>query len=399
MEKATRQHTKAHNRNLVFTTIIGHDKISRAEIARITSLTPATVSDIVADLIKGGLVGEVGIGPSIGGKNPILLGLREDARWLIGLDLAVNEFRGAVVNLRGKISETVTIQVKNHEGNEALSLVYEMLDQLIAKAHQPLVGIGVGAPGLINASEGMVINAVNLNWKNLPLTQLLTDRYHLPVCIMNDCQAAAIGERTYAKDHIREENLILINLRHGIGSGIVINGSLFQGDGGSAGEIGHVVVMPENGELCRCGNRGCLETVASVQALLRHARALAGQYPHSALNEAHGEITLEQIEVAFAQEDDLARRLVLDTAYYTGMAIASLVGTFNIQKIVLSGDMTHFGVPWLQKINETMKHMALETPLTNTTVEIGQLGNDGIILGAAAVLANNYSLLFNPKDI
>src|SRR5512138_2072153 len=188
MEKATRTYTKEHNRNLVLKTIFGHENISRADIARLTNLTKSTVSDIVSDLIAGGLVSEIGVRQSQGGKNPILLSLIEDSRWLIGLELGQEQFRGAVVNLRGKIRDVVTIAVQDRNGSEALALVYEIIDRLISSTKQPLSGIGVGAPGLINTSEGLVVNAVNLNWKNLPLTRLLEQRYHLPVSILNDCQ-------------------------------------------------------------------------------------------------------------------------------------------------------------------------------------------------------------------
>ena len=156
MEKATRQYTKEHNRNLVLKMIFSHEKISRAEIARISQLTRTTVSDIVNDLLQEGLVSEVGIGDSQGGKNPILLSLVEDARWLIGLDLGQNQFRAAVVNLRGKIREGVSVPVNNdRDGIELLALVYQMLSQLIDGTSQQVSGIGVGAPGLINTSDGM----------------------------------------------------------------------------------------------------------------------------------------------------------------------------------------------------------------------------------------------------
>jgi DNA-binding MarR family transcriptional regulator len=131
MQKATRQHTREHNRNLVLKTIIEHDSISRAQIARITSLTRTTVSDIVVDLLDEGLVSEVGVGSSQGGKSPILLSLVEDSRYLIGLDLAHNQFRGAIVNLHGKIREHIAIPVRSTNGEEALFMVYEILDRLI----------------------------------------------------------------------------------------------------------------------------------------------------------------------------------------------------------------------------------------------------------------------------
>jgi N-acetylglucosamine repressor len=394
MEKATRKYTKEHNRNLVLKTIFSHEKISRAEIARISRLTRTTVSDIVADLIKEGLVSEIGMGQSQGGKSPILLSLVEDSRWLIGLDLGQNHFRGAVVNLRGKIRDVVTLPVGDKVGSEALALVYQIIDGLIKNNSQTISGIGVGAPGLINTQEGMVVNAVNLNWQNIPLTYLLKDRYNLPVSILNDCQAAAIGEKTYGVNYQNDENMVLLKVHNGIGAGIIINGSVYHGDGGFAGEIGHIVMKRESGDLCRCGNRGCLETVASTQALIKHARKAIEKHPQSILPHDPEEITLEAIEEAFKSKDSLAMSLVLETARYLGRAISGIVGMLNIQKIVLDGNMTRFGTPWLNVIRSEMMNYSLEYPLQNTRVEIGQLGDNASILGAAAVMANDYSYLF-----
>jgi N-acetylglucosamine repressor len=397
MQKATRQFTKEHNRNLVLKTIIESESISRAEIARITSLTRTTVSDIVTDLLSEGLVSEVGIGSSLGGKSPILLSLDEDSRYLIGVDLAHNQFRGAIVNLRGKIRKLVTLPVNSTNGDQALELVFNILDQLVSSRYVPLVGIGIGTPGLVSISEGLVLNAVNLDWKDLPLASLIEQRYHLPVYILNDSQAAAMGEYTYGHGHSSESNLIVINARHGIGAGILIHGNLFQGDGGGAGEIGHVVVVPDSGQQCRCGNRGCLETVASAQALVKQAQLLATQAAEIQLPTSPPEITLDSIEQAFINNDPLVRQMVLATGRYIGMAISNLVGSLNIQKIVLTGDMTCFGKPWLEAIQEMISKTALPRLAQDTKIEIGQLGVNGIILGASAMLANNYALLFNPQ--
>ena len=397
MQKATRQFTKEHNRNLVLKTIIESESISRAEIARITSLTRTTVSDIVTDLLSEGLVSEVGIGSSLGGKSPILLSLDEDSRYLIGVDLAHNQFRGAIVNLRGKIRKLVTLPVNSTNGDQALELVFNILDQLVSSRYVPLVGIGIGTPGLVSISEGLVLNAVNLDWKDLPLASLIEQRYHLTVYILNDSQAAAMGEYTYGHGHSSESNLIVINARHGIGAGILIHGNLFQGDGGGAGEIGHVVVVPDSGQQCRCGNRGCLETVASAQALVKQAQLLATQAAEIQLPTSPPEITLDSIEQAFINNDPLVRQMVLATGRYIGMAISNLVGSLNIQKIVLTGDMTCFGKPWLEAIQEMISKTALPRLAQDTKIEIGQLGVNGIILGASAMLANNYALLFNPQ--
>ncbi len=393
MQKATRQQTKEHNTNLVLKTIFDHESISRAEIARITSLTRTTVSDIVADLIAEGLVKEVGMGSSIGGKSPILLSLVADSRYLIGLDLARNKFSGAIVNLRGEIRYKVDQDIHGLDGEAALASIYAILNRLTQTSYKPLVGIGVGTPGLVNASEGIVVNAVNLDWKDLPLVRLLQERYRLPVSVFNDSQAAAMGEFTFGEGHPPEGSLIVINVRYGVGAGIIINGQLFHGDGGGAGEIGHVVVE-EAGLPCRCGNNGCLETVASTQAVVEHAQRLVSQDSMSSLAKTAGKITLETIVQAFNSGDPLARQVVLEAGRYMGMAISSLVGTLNIHRVILAGDMTCFGEPWLESIQQTMRKTTLARLAEETRVEIGRLGPDGIILGASALILKNYSLLF-----
>jgi predicted NBD/HSP70 family sugar kinase len=383
-KKATQQLTKQHNRDLVLKTIFDNETISRAEIARITKLTRTTVSDVVAGLLSEGLVKEVGLGESIGGKPSILLSLVADSRYLIGINLAQNKFIGSVVNLRGEIKKTVEVPVQGGDGEKAIQLVYMILDQLVKKEWDPIVGVGVGTPGLINTREGVVVNAVNLDWKDLPLAHLLEERYHLPVSVLNDSQATAIGEFVYG-DHQSDSNLIVVNLMHGIGAGILINGRLFQGDGGGAGEIGHVLVQ-ENGLLCRCGRHGCLETVASSRAVLQELQAISNTLEVC---------TLEDAEVKFFSGDHAANEIVSKAGHYLGTSIGSLVGTLNIKKVVLTGDMTRFGESWLKAVDQSMSQAALGRMVQETQLEIGKLDYRACILGASAhLLLDDYSLLF-----
>jgi len=392
--KATHQQTKKHNRDLVLQTIFENKTISRAEIARLTKLTRATVSDMVASLLDEGLVKEIGYGESIGGKAPILLSLVADARYLIGLNLAQDKFIGSVVNLRGEIKETVEFPVNDSDGEQALQLIYKILDQLTKKKWKPLIGIGIGTPGLVNTREGIVVNAVNLDWQDLPLAHLLESRYHLPVTVLNDSQATAIGEFVYGVDHPSESNLVVVTIKHGIGAGILIQGSLFQGDGGGAGEIGHIVAQ-ENGELCRCGQYGCLETVASARAIVQRVTSLAPEYDNSELAKHPESISLTSIEAAWQANDPLARRVVSDAAHYMGTSIANLIGILNIQKIVLTGDMACFGEEWLQSVRDSMMQAALTRMAQDTQLEFSTLEFKACLLGASAfMLLENYSLLF-----
>ncbi len=379
MKKATRQHTKQHNRNLVLRTIFAHDSISRAEIARVTHLTRTTVSEIVSGLLEESLVEEVGMGELIGGKSPILLSIAADSRYLIGLNLARDKFIGAIVNLRGEISETVEAPVSDDDGEKALELVFKLIDGLLKKKIKPIVGIGIGTPGLVNTREGIVVNAVNLDWRDLPLGPILQKKYKLPVSVLNDSQATAIGEFVYGGEYAGEENLIVINMKHGIGSGILINGRLFQGDGGGAGEIGHVVFQGNN-ELCSCGKRGCLETISSARAVLKKLNLKS----------------LDQVKEAYDAGDKNAIKVVNAAAYHLGMVLGNLIGTLNIHRIVLTGDMTQFGSAWLDAVNEAMQNAVLARMSENTRLELGALDYRACILGASAyLLLDDYSLLFS----
>jgi N-acetylglucosamine repressor len=382
MKKATRQQTKQHNRDLVLRTIFGSESISRAEVARVTNLTRTTVSDVVNSLLVEGLVEEVGHGESIGGKSPILLSIVADSRYLIGLNLGQDKFIGAVVNLRGEIKEVVEAPVHDDNGENALQLVYQILDQLTRKKLKPIVGIGVGTPGLVNTRDGVVVNAVNLEWQDLPLGQLLEKKYKLPVLILNDSQAAAIGEFVYGGGHEPDENLIVVNVIHGIGAGILINGRLFQGDGGGAGEIGHVVVQ-ENGELCRCGKLGCLETVASARAVVQQMK----------MN------SLDHVVLSFQNGDKKASTVIGKAGHYLGASLANLIGTLNIHRIVLTGDMTRFGEQWLTAVRTSMQTSAFSRMAEGTKLEIGKLDYRACILGSSAfLLLDDYSLLFNEEN-
>src|SRR3954469_2361418 len=272
--KATHRQTRVHNERLVVRTVYDLGPISRADVARQTGLTRTTVSDVVAGLLDEGVVREIGRGQSTGGKAPILLEVDDDARLVVGLDLGEEQFAGSLVNLRGEIRRTVELEVDGRDGDAALALVFELLDRLLDGTAAPLLGIGIGTPGLIDSRTGTIRRAVNLDWRDLPLGPIVAERYDVPVNVANDSQAAALAEYTYAGGD-RVPNLIAIRVGRGVGAGLILRGALFQGDGSGAGEIGHVVVN-ENGALCRCGRIGCLETVAGMRAIEAQASAATG---------------------------------------------------------------------------------------------------------------------------
>lgn len=385
LQKATRQHTKTHNTRLVLRTIYDYDQISRAELARMTQLTRATISEVVADLIRQGLVEEVGYGAVAVGRTPVLLSVVANSRQLIGVDIAGGELRAGIVNLRGQIGQRIGLSLRDADGAAALALLYQALDTLLDKTSSPLLGIGVGVPGLIDPAGG-VRSAVNLGWSELPLRDLLRARYQLPVSIANDSHLAALAEHTFG-GHVAE-HLVLLLVGRGIGAGLVLNGQLFLGESGGAGEIGHVVVE-ERGQRCRCGNQGCLETVASSRAVLERARTLAAAQPGSLLHRLaarDGELTLDLIRAAVDAGDAPARQLIDEVGRYLGIAVAHIVGMLNLRRVVIAGQLSGLGGALLAAVRAEVATRTLRILARETAIDLARIGPDAVMLGASALL-------------
>lgn len=390
MKKATRQQSKSHNSRLVLKTVFEQDFVSRADIARHTDLSRATVSDVVAGLMDDGLVMETGLGPSAGGKPPTLLDVVADARLLICLDLGNSQLRGALVDLRGHIRHEESLPLNERDGETALAQVYELIDSLTALTDRPLLGIGIGTPGLIDVRRGVVRNAVNMDWTDLPLRDLLQERYDLPACVVNDSHAAALAEYTFGTDG-HKPNLVVIKIGRGISAGIVLNGQLHHGDGSGAGEIGHSMVQ-EGGDLCRCGRQGCLETIVSSRAIIRQAQTIAQRNPDSALNRLvadPSQITTEIVYQAFSEGEPELAALIQQVGRYLGFALANLVSVLNVQKILIAGTLAIFGEALLQPARDTMRERCLAALGAETQIEPASLGTDIVILGAAALVLSN----------
>ena len=390
MQKATRQQTRAHNKRLILKTIYRDGEISRADIARSTRLTRTTVSHIVTELMDDQLVIEIGRGPSEGGKPPVLLSIPPLARQLVGLDLADSEFRGGVIDLRGNFQRRASIPVLEQNGDEALGLAYGLLDSLLDDIQEPVLGIGIGTPGLVDAHQGVVRQAVNLDWQDIPLRDLLEERYGLPVFVGNDSHVAALGQFTFGRIQ-GIDNLVVVKVGRGVSAGTVLNGRLHFGDGSGAGEIGHVRAV-ENGLLCLCGHSGCLETVASTRMVVKQARDLARRNPRASINklvEAPEQITTEVVLQGVQAGDSDMCRLVAEAGRYLGKAIAHLIGALNIEQIIIAGSMARFGPVLLDAIRDTVEPRAMGALVSRTQIDLSDLGQDIVMLGAAALVMSS----------
>ena len=326
-EKATHQQTRLYNRQLVLRTIFDAGSISRADIARLTQLTPVTVSEIVAELIAEKLAVEVEPAPATEanielparrGRPPILVQVAAGERRLIALRLAVHEFRGAILDLNGEFLYSKTIAVGAARGDAAVAAIVELVAELVARSDRPILGIGVASPGIVDTQRGVVQRSIFFGWKNLGLAELLRQRFALPVHVANASQVTALAEYVFGSDR-SARNLAVVRVGQDVGAGFIVDGQLYFGDGFGAGEIGHIVVV-EDGELCDCGNRGCLETLISLRALVRDAQLLADEHPTSVLAQemaARG-AGLDSILAAYRQADPLAQQLAMRNAEIVG---------------------------------------------------------------------------------
>ncbi len=371
--KATHRQTRVHNERLVVRTLYDFGPISRAEVARLTGLTRTTVSDVVAGLLDERVVREIGRGPSSGGKAPILVEVDDEARLVVGLDLGEEHFAGSLVNLRGEIRRSVQLAVDGRDGEAAVELVFDLLDGLLEGSSAPLLGIGIGTPGLVDSRTGTIRRAVNLDWRDLPLGQIVSDRYGVPTNVANDSQAAALAEYTYAGEG-RVPNLVAIRVGRGVGAGLVLRGALFQGDGSGAGEIGHIVV-DDDGDVCRCGRTGCLETVAGMRAIERRGATATG-HPTD----------LAAIRAAIDADEGWAIEIATDAGRWLGRSIAGVIGTLDVERIVLLGPVTELGDVWLRAVREAATSRALGQLAERAQIAIGSPQTNVVIRGASALL-------------
>ncbi len=367
MLKATRHHIKQHNTRLVLRTIYDATAVSRAQVARITHLTPPTISAIVSSLIEERLVVEAGQGQPSGGKPPILLAVNADARHILCVDAGNQEFRAALVNLRGDIVKQAQPPAAGTE-KAAVQIIFDLLDQLLTTSETPLLGIGLGVPGIIVPEAGVVREAVNLDWHDLPLGKLLEARYALPVYLSNDSRAAALAEFTFGEPR-DSQNLIVIKVGQGIGAGIVLQGEPFYGDGYGAGEIGQLVLR-------RAGKQvHTLESLAGTHAMWQQAQALAGT-----------DLTWEGFITAVSHGHAPLKQIFTQAGQLLGTTVGDLIAAYNIHHIIFSGRVTDFGDLFADIVFDAARQRVLPMMAANTTFAFSTLGTDIVLLGCAALI-------------
>ncbi|MFD6448072.1 ROK family protein [Promicromonospora sp. NPDC060204] len=354
--KVLPEHARAHNRSLVLQHLFHEGPTSRADLARATSLTRVTISDLVSVLITEGLVEELGTRPGQRvGKPAILVGLRTDAYQIVAVDLTEHgHMRGAVLSLTGEIMVRRQLDIDGRTGDELVDLLTRFVRRLVAAAGHPVIGVGVGSPGIITL-DGRVVEAPNRGWYDVPLAEILGERLGLPVHVANDANTAALGEFTYGG---ATGSMLVVTVGAGVGAGVVVDGVRVHGQRDAAGEIGHVTVV-DDGEPCACGRVGCLETVLSVPAL---RRAVADKSP-------------EDSDAALAS----AGRVL-------GVTLAPVVSALNLTEVLLSGPRDLLDGPLREAALDTIRQRTMPAINTGLQLRMAALDEDVVLAGAAVLV-------------
>lgn len=388
---ANLQLMKEINQSIVLNIIRNYGPISRADVAKKTKLSSTTVSTLVDDLIKQEYLEEIGEGESSGGRRPILLKFNPASHFVIGVELEGRNISVAVTDLKINIINKSTEEIKNTDESSVVDEIINLVRQTIEKSgakFEEIVGMGVGATGLIDTERGIIRQAVNLNWKNVPLKNLIEDRFdEIPIYIDNIANVAALGEK-WAGAGKEVKNLIYIRIGTGIGAGIVLNGTIYQGSNGNAGEIGHMTVEP-NGPRCKCGNRGCLEVLASGSAIAKRAitEILGGTDTliKELTNGSIEQITAKIVAEAAKMGDKLSLEIWEEIGEYLGIAIANLINMYNPEIIIIGGGVAQAGGLLFVSIKRTVKKRVLPGPGKIVKIVPAKLGENVSTIGAASL--------------
>ncbi|MCY0934014.1 ROK family transcriptional regulator [Streptomyces sp. H34-S4] len=350
--------------------------LTQAEIARTTGLSAATVSNIVRELKEAGTV-EVK-DTSAGGRRARSVSLSGDAGIVIGVDFGHTHLRVAVGNLAHQVlaeeSEPLDVDASWVDGFDRAESLVGRLVEGIGVSRDKVIGVGLGVPGPIDVESGTLgSTAILPGWAGINPRRELSQRLGVPVYVDNDANLGALGELVWGSGR-GVKDLAYIKVASGVGAGLVINGEIYRGPGGTAGEIGHIT-LDESGPVCRCGNRGCLETFA------------AARYVLPLLQSSHGaELTMERVVELARDGDPGCRRVITDVGRHIGSGVASLCNLLNPSRVVLGGSLADAGELVLAPIRESVGRYAIPSAARQLSVLTGSLGGRAEVLGALALV-------------
>jgi glucokinase-like ROK family protein len=367
---------------------------------RVKKSLPLTTK-LVNELIDEGFVVETGYAPSTGGRRPIMYALKPDVLYIVSVALDQFVARITIMDLQNSFIYSIEkFELPLPKNPQALSILTEKIEKVIRESGLPkdkIAGIGIGMPGFVDFKKG--INYSFLKAPGASITEYMTEKLGLPVFIDNDSSLIALAEFRFGAAK-GKKNAMVINIGWGIGLGMVLNGELFRGHNGFAGEFSHIPLF-NNGKLCSCGKSGCLETETSLLVIIEKARQGLLNGKVSVLNTPeleHYEDASKAITTAVHEGDRFAIDLFSEAGYNIGRGVAILIHILNPELIILSGRGSSAGRIWQAPIQQALNETCIPRLAASTTIETSTLGYEAELIGAAALVMDNYEKEIIKKD-
>jgi len=362
--------------------IKSYGPIARAEVARRTGLSPATVTGIAAELIDEDLVFEKDMGDSSGGRRPILLAINPSGGFVIGIKLTETQAIGALTDLEATVIVKKTDNLYGRDPEvivKQLSLLASVLLKMAGLPKKKLLGVGVGLAGIVDSEQGVLRQSPFFGWRDIPLGDMLQAQVHVPVYVDNDVNTLTLAEMWFGGGQ-GIDSFLVVTVGRGVGLGIVVNGQFYRGTRGGAGEFGHTVIDPM-GPTCECGKHGCLEAYVGDPGLVRLAtEAVNREEISEPINSVGDLLTLAQAGdpgalAVFARAGDIL-----------GQGVANLINIFNPQKIIISGEGARAGDLLFKPMRDSIARNVMPGLANDTSVHIDAWGDDAWARGAASLV-------------
>ena len=372
-----------------------HPDVSRVELVKLTGYSAGSITGIVQSLLTKHLVTELEGRPASAGRKPLALNIRNDAAYVVGVDLGSFYLRVVVTDMLGNILQKIKTETNLSNGREkVLRRTFDIIQKTITASEIPkrrIKGIGMGHSGIIDTQSGMVLSFPRpgqmTEWKNVPLRKMIEEEFGVPCIVEDSVRAIAMAEKCVDFGS-NLDDFVYVDVGMGIGAAIVLNGSLYKGFGGGAGEFGHMTVE-ENGPLCCCGNNGCLEMMASCAAIIRAARRAIEQGVDSKIRELVSgdleQISIEVIAQAAQQNDSLAFRVLDEAVSHIGVALADVVNLLNPGVVLFGGPLFRAAPHLVDPLKRVIKQRALERSANQVQLRVSTLGSEAGAIGAARI--------------
>lgn len=375
------QEMKAHNKILVRNLVRTSGPLSRNSLAKLTGLSPSTVTIIVKDLLDEGIIHEVGCDKSTGGRKPVNLALCADAAGVSALGLQQGYVVVGIVDLQNRMVAQRQYPADTSRPEKVARFIGERLRDLSKEAGFPyerLLRAGLASPGIIDIEQGVLERSVNLGWGSVPIRDLLQKELGVTVDIENVSNAAVLAHHLYGQG-AGHSNIVYITLSVGISAGVIMNGRIFGGKGGYACEVGHMAIDLEKGPVCNCGNRGCLESLCGLNAVLQR---IAERNPGLAQTGCPRDF--EDVAAAARAGDSVTTEVLNETGDWLGVAITNLIHLFHPEMVILGGELSRLSSALTDRINEVVNRRALSEFRNSVRIVVSDMP-DPALKGAAAI--------------